>query len=135
LVYLNWRVTSGSPILWLPHGICLQWHWPLVFGLVAGNFAIAVAYTLIPLALLRCIRHLPIALQPGAFLLRFFATFIFSCGVTHVLEILVIWDPAYRLEAAVVLWTGAISLYTAYLLWWLPEVIDDIRKALHDSPK
>ncbi|MBV8771159.1 MAG: hypothetical protein JO166_02345 [Deltaproteobacteria bacterium] len=127
---LLWAATLPTDISWLPHGICLQWQWPLLLALVAGNLAIALAYTLIPLALLRCIRHLPSVLRPGSFLLRFFAAFIVSCGATHVMAILVIWYPCYHLEAAVDLWTAGISLYTAYLLWWLPIVIDEIREAL-----
>jgi hypothetical protein len=34
------------------------------------------------------------------------------------------------LQAAVDLWAAGISLYTAYLVWWLPVVIDEIREAL-----
>jgi hypothetical protein len=119
-----------TDMAWLPHGICLQWQWPLLLALVAGNVSITLAYTLIPLALLRCIKHMPRVLQPGTFLLRFFAAFILSCGVTHVMAILVIWYPCYQLEAVVDLWTAGISLYTACLLWWLPAVIDNIREAL-----
>jgi hypothetical protein len=119
-----------TDMAWLPHGICLQWQLPLLLALVAGNVSITLAYTLIPLALLRCIKHMPRVLQPGTFLLRFFAAFILSCGVTHVMAILVIWYPCYQLEAVVDLWTAGISLYTACLLWWLPAVIDNIREAL-----
>lgn len=126
-----WPVDSSSDIAWLPHGICLQWQQSLLLGLVLGNFLIALAYTLIPLALLRCVRRLPSALQPASFLLRFFAAFIFSCGATHLMAILVIWYPCYRVQTAVDLWTASISLYTAYLLWWLPAVIDEIREALN----
>ena len=127
---IRFFITSGLSAGWLPHGVCLEWQWPLLATLAAGNLGIALAYTLIPIALLRCVRHMPKVLQPGSFLLRFFAAFILSCGMTHVMAILVIWQPWYHLEAAVGLWTAGISLYTAYLLWWLPTVIDDIRKAI-----
>jgi hypothetical protein len=125
-------VPATSPIYipWLPHGICLECRWPLLLALVVGNLAIALSYVLIPLALVRCIRHLPVVLQPGALLFRFSTAFIVSCGATHVMAILVIWYPWYHLQAAVDLWAAGISLYTAYLVWWLPVVIDEIREAL-----
>jgi hypothetical protein len=97
---------------------------------MAANLSIALAYTMIPLALLRSIRNVPGVLLPATFLLRFFAAFILSCGATHVMAILVIWYPCYRVEAVVDSWTAGISLYTAYLLWRLPGVIDQIREAL-----
>lgn len=57
-----------------------------------GNLGIPDAYTMIPLALLRCIRRMPRALQPTALLIRFFAAFILSCGVTH----LKVWPESIR---------------------------------------
>ena len=84
-----------------PHGICLQWRWPLVLALVAGNLGIALAYILIPVVLIRCIRSMPGAWRPSASLIRFFALFIVSCAATHLMAILVIWYPWYGVEAAV----------------------------------
>jgi hypothetical protein len=101
-----------------------------LLALVVANLGIGLAYTLIPLALIRCIRHLPRVLRPGTFLLHFFAAFILSCGLTHVMSVVVIWCPWYYWQAVLDLWTAGISLYTACLLWWLPAVIDQIREAL-----
>jgi hypothetical protein len=63
---------------------------PLLLALVAGNVGMALADTLIQLAALRCIRHVPRALQRAPSVARFFSAFIVSCDATHMMAILVI---------------------------------------------
>jgi hypothetical protein len=45
-----------------------------------------------------------------------FAGFILSCGATHVLAIVTLWKPLYRLEGLVKLMTALASMVTAILL-------------------
>ena len=49
--------------------------------------------------------------------------FIVSCGATHVLSVVVLWDPVYRLNGLVKGITAVASFPTAVLLFRLvPEV-------------
>ncbi|MDP9084625.1 MAG: PAS domain-containing protein [Pseudomonadota bacterium] len=45
-----------------------------------------------------------------------FAAFILLCGLTHVMEIWTVWNPAYRLSGALKLVTGIVSLATTVTL-------------------
>ncbi len=70
--------------------------------------------------------HIPLALWyyarrradlPYRWLVVLFATFIISCGATHLLQIWNIWNHAYWLEGWLMLVTGAISIVCAMALW------------------
>ncbi len=45
-----------------------------------------------------------------------FGTFIFACGLTHLMEVWTVWHATYWLAGAVKLITAAVSLPTAFLL-------------------
>ena len=65
------------------------------------------------------------AMQPGPVMPRWvywaYASFIFCCGATHVLEDVTLWFPIYRLQAIVLGVTALVSLFTAVLpvMSWL----------------
>jgi hypothetical protein len=64
---------------------------------------------------------------------RFFSAFIVSCDATHMMAI---WSFSCVVPARSQRWgVAGISLYMAYLRWWLPAQIDNIRKTLYESPK
>ncbi len=46
-----------------------------------------------------------------------FGAFIFSCGLTHIMSVVTLWDPHYGLEALILMITGIVSLMTAILIW------------------
>jgi signal transduction histidine kinase len=83
---------------------------------------IALAYFSIPVVLwvvLRRRKELEFS-----WLLGLFAIFIFACGTTHLLSILVLWVPAYGLEGAVKALTAAASIFTAIALCrLLPQLL------------
>jgi len=71
-----------------------------------------------------------------------FAAFILLCGTGHLIELLTIWSPVYRLEAIVKLATAAVSVATAIALWTLipkalalpsPAQLEAANAALRDS--
>lgn len=105
-----------------PHGYCLLWDPGLIAVHVLSDALIALAYFSIPVALwvfLRQRRELEFS-----WVLGLFALFIFACGTTHLLSILVLWVPAYGLEAAVKAITAAASIFTAVALWpLLPKLL------------
>ncbi|HEU4459554.1 MAG TPA: ATP-binding protein [Methylibium sp.] len=99
----------------LPHGVCFQWDSALLTTMVAGNAFIALAYYSIPVALLVFARRRADLHFKWIFVL--FSAFVFMCGTTHVIDIVTIWSPQYRLEAVFKAATAIISVVTAVLLW------------------
>ncbi len=114
----SFLVERGLP----PHGYCLLWDPRLILVHVLSDALIALAYFSIPVTLwvvLRRRKELEFS-----WLLGLFALFIFACGTTHLLNILVLWVPAYGLEGAVKALTAAASLFTATALWpLLPKLL------------
>lgn len=105
----------------MPHRMCLR-----ETGLIAlhalSDTAIALAYLAIPLLLVVIVkRRRDIVFSRVLFL---FATFILSCGATHVLGVVTLWVPVYRFEALVKVITAVASIGTAIMLYrLLPELV------------
>lgn len=139
-----------------PHSLCLLRDARLIDLMEFANGLIVTAYFLIPLCLTvllvglatsedmrKTIRHrLYIQLAtPGNFLigvrkagllLSLFAAFIFLCGCTHILDIIVLFRPVYWQQALVLLLTGLVSMATAtVLLFTVYRVIKDGRSERH----
>jgi len=107
----------------MPHGMCLLWRPELLWTHVVADAVTVIAYFSIPAALIyfaqrrRDFPHIRV--------LYFFGAFIIWCGLTHVMSILTIWEPAYGLQAAVKVINAVISLGTAIALWPLmPRVLE-----------
>ena len=82
---------------------------------------VALSYVLIPAALIHLIRKRRDIVFHWMFVL--FAVFILSCGATHVMGVVTLWRPAYRLDGLIKAITAITSLPTAFLLWRLvPEM-------------
>jgi hypothetical protein len=96
-----------------PHGFCLAWDPDLMIAMVLANALIAFAYMLIAIVLVNR------ALAPRPAVPRWFywtfAAFIFSCGVSHVLDDVTLWLPVYHLQAAVLGVTAMVSMVAAIL--------------------
>lgn len=105
-----------------PHGYCLLWDPGLVWTHVLADAVIALAYYSIPVALWLFLRRRP-DLEFG-WVLGLFAVFILACGTTHLISILVLWVPAYGVEAFVKVITAVASIVTAIALWpLLPKLV------------
>jgi len=105
----------------IPHGYCIAWDARLLWIMVASNALVALAYFSIPIALWRFLRLQSDLPFKGIFVL--FSAFIFFCGVTHLIDILNIYRPAYRLDAMMMALTALVSVATATTLFPLvPEV-------------
>jgi signal transduction histidine kinase len=110
---LNFAATQG----FLPHGYCFQWS-PALLGLMVGSdAAITASYFSIPLALMAFLRARKDIPFNGVFLL--FAAFILLCGLTHLVDLFVVWVPVYWLQAYAKLSTAIVSAATAIALWLL----------------
>ena len=106
----------------MPHGYCLRL--PEVIWLhEISDLVIAFSYFLIPLALIYLVRVRRDLVYPWMFSL--FGLFIVSCGTTHVLSVIVLWHPVYRLDGLVKGITGLASFPTALLLF---RVLPDAKR-------
>lgn len=105
-----------------PHGFCLLWEPGLIWTHVVADAVIALAYYSIPVALWLFLKRRP-DLEFG-WVLGLFAVFILACGTTHLVSILVLWVPAYGVEAFIKGITAAASIVTAIALWpLLPKLV------------
>ena len=100
-----------------PHGICLLWEPGLVWLHAVSDSVIAASYFAIPLALAYLLYKRRDIRFGGMFLL--FAIFILACGMTHSMDVWVLWNPDYGIQGVLKAITGAASLLTATLLWIL----------------
>ncbi|AVH72594.1 EAL domain-containing protein [Nostoc sp. 'Lobaria pulmonaria (5183) cyanobiont'] len=106
----------------IPHGHCYLWKPELVGFHIVSDSLIALSYYSIPITLLYFVRKRQDL--PFNWIFILFATFIVTCGTTHIMEIWTLWYPTYWLSGCLKAITAIVSLYTAC------ELIPLIPKAL-----
>lgn len=112
----------------MPHGYCLVWEPSLVWMHVISDLTIMIAYYSIPLTILYLVRKQRENI-PFRWVFTMFATFIFLCGTTHLLDIVTLWYPLYYLQGAIKVLTGAVSIATALLIFPLvPVLLEQFQK-------
>ncbi len=99
----------------LPHGYCLTWNPSLLWTLVVSDALIALSYFSIPFGLWYFAKKRPDI--PYRWLMVVFGVFIVACGVTHIFDIVNIWQPSYWASAYAKAFTAAISFATAIAVW------------------
>lgn len=105
----------------MPHGMCYMWRWDMLLLHVGSDLLIALAYFTIPAALLVLLRKRPDVPKP---IFRLFVAFIMLCGITHLLSVVVVWEPIYLIQGLAKLATAIVSITTAIILWPLiPKII------------
>lgn len=110
-----------APENFMPHGHCYLWTPKLLWLYVISDGLIALSYFTIPVAILYFIRKRIDLAFNWVFLM--FSLFIFLCGMTHLISILTIWQPAYWLDASMKGLTAIASAITAVMLWRLMPVL------------
>src|SRR5215210_799119 len=98
----------------MPHGHCYLWQPNVLWLHILSDGLIALAYFSIPFTLVYFVRNRKDVEFNWMFLC--FAAFIIACGATHLMEIWVIWHPAYWLSGGVKVITALASVPTAILL-------------------
>jgi signal transduction histidine kinase len=98
----------------LPHGFCFLWNPALLRLHVVSDSLIALAYFLIPLALVRIVNKRRDIPYNSIFFC--FAAFIIACGITHGMEVVTLWYPVYWISGMLKAFTAIISLVTFLLL-------------------
>jgi two-component system NtrC family sensor kinase len=105
----------------LPHGFCFLWNPELLWLHVLSDSLIALAYFLIPVALIRIVRKRKDI--PFNAIFFCFAAFIVACGMTHVMEVVTLWQPVYWISGGLKAMTAVLSLATLALLVRLTPTI------------
>src|SRR5271154_1558757 len=98
----------------MPHGYCMRWSPDVIWLHVSSDALIALAYYVIPLALIYFVRKRKDLAFQWMFVL--FGVFILACGTTHVMGIVTLWNPVYRLDGVLKAITALASIPTAILL-------------------
>lgn len=99
----------------LPHAFCLSTS-PALLGVhLLSDALIALAYLLIPWALLRFVRRRPDV--PFGWMAWVFGAFIVACGTTHLLDVVTLYYPIYWFSGVAKVFTAVVSLATAALLY------------------
>ena len=101
----------------LPHGFCIKWTPELLWLYVASDALIALSYFSIPFMLAYFVWKRKDLEFRWIFVL--FSGFILACGTTHLLGIVVLWNPIYWLDASMIAVTALISIVTAVALFIL----------------
>ena len=87
---------------------------------IVSDLAIWAAYFVIPILLILFIKKKPSLPLPTVFWL--FGTFILFSGLTHLIDAIIFWWPAYRLSAALrfitamISWITVVAIYSTSLL-------------------
>mgnify|MGYP000178567858 CR=1 FL=1 len=106
----------------MPHGHCYLWNPTLVSTMVVTDTLIFLAYTSISWTLYYLVRKIKL---PFNWMFVAFGIFIAACGVTHAMEVLTLWTPAYWISALIKTLTASASVLTAILLFPLmPKVVN-----------
>jgi PAS domain S-box-containing protein len=105
----------------MPHVYCLRLN-EVIWLHVISDAMIALAYLAIPLVLVSLVRRRKDLAFSGVFVL--FGVFILACGATHILGIVTLWQPMYRLEGVVKAITAIASVLTAIATYrLLPQAV------------
>lgn len=107
----------------MPHRMCLSGSSALIWIDACADLVIFGAYMVIPSLLIKAFRH-GIVIQPdneekmaqAAPLLIWFAAFILSCGLTHIMGTITIWYPYYYVDCALRIMTAVASVGTCVVL-------------------
>lgn len=102
--------SMGLNPLAAPHGSCLLWNRGLIVPMALFNLAILAAYAIIPVQLLRFRTLSPL-------LTWLFAGFIWSCGLTHLMDMVTLFYPAYGAQIFVLGACASLSVATVIVLF------------------
>ncbi len=97
-----------------PRWHCGTWSAWLGWLHILSDLAIFLAYVAIPAALIYFIRRRSDVPFTGIFIL--FGAFIICCGITHLMEAIIFYWPAYRLAGFLKLMTALVSITTVIAL-------------------
>lgn len=101
--------------VYTPRRACMFYEQDVIWLHLISDLLISLAYFSIPIALIYFIRKRRDLAFSWMFLL--FAAFILLCGTTHIVGVLDLWYPLYRVDGIIKFLTAAVSIVTAIGLW------------------
>lgn len=111
---MDYLPLSLSSEAFMPHGHCYFWDPFVLWSHAISDSVIALAYFIIPFSLVEIVR------KRNDFrymwLIVLFALFILGCGATHLMDVIVIWEPWYYTDSAFRIITALASIGTAFML-------------------
>ncbi len=128
---------------WPARWTCGEWSQTEGWLYISSDLSIFLAYLSIPIMLLWFIRKMQLGRL--RWLIALFGAFILLCGFTHLIDVVLFWEPMYRLSGFAKLLTGVVSLATATVLGFVipkalayksPEVLQaeiDKKKTLQNQ--
>jgi PAS domain S-box-containing protein len=113
----------------LPHWYCYVGNARLLWTTVIADSLIGLSYVAISATLVWLVRRGGPDLPYKGFFWAF-GLFIVSCGSTHFLDVVTVWEPVYWLSAAAKVITAVASIGTAaVLLFAADDIVDFVRTA------
>ncbi len=107
----------------MPHGHCYYWKPDILWSHAISDGIIATAYFVIPLVLLYIFRKR--SSTKYVWIMVLFAIFITGCGITHVFDVVTIWNPLYLFDSVFRIITALASIGTALVLVKVtPNILD-----------
>jgi hypothetical protein len=101
------------------HGQCLLWDWRIIIPYITANLDVAICYWTLPWLFYRMRKQIPVTLHAARFSYSCLIIFILSCGITHLMDVVVLFVASYWLQVAVLLVTGVASTAT---VWYLRDL-------------
>lgn len=98
----------------MPHGFCIKWTPGLLWSYVISDALITLAYFTIAVTLAYFVTHRNDLKFRSIYLM--FSAFILACGTSHLMSIILIWQPFYWLDAIIKVLTVITSVAAAGLL-------------------
>lgn len=99
---------------YMPHGHCYFWDPAIMWTHAISDSIIALAYFIIPVSLIKIVKKRNDFTY--IWMLILFAVFIWGCGATHVMDVINVWSPWYRIDSAIRVITALASIGTAFIL-------------------
>jgi signal transduction histidine kinase/CheY-like chemotaxis protein len=101
--------------VYTPRQVCMYHETPVIALHVVSDLLIALAYYSIPFALAYFVSHRRDLRY--SWIIWMFVAFILACGTTHLIGVIDIWRPWYKIDGIVKLITAIASVGTAVALW------------------
>lgn len=98
-----------------PHGHCFLWIPTLVRLYSVSDLLIGLSYTVISITLTYLVYRASKNI-PFHWVFLAFGAFIFTCGVTHFMDVITLWTPTYWLAASAKAVTAVASVSTAIIM-------------------
>jgi light-regulated signal transduction histidine kinase (bacteriophytochrome) len=98
----------------MPHGHCYYWEPYILWSHAISDSITALAYFIIPFSLIYIYRKRKDF--TFVWLVVLFSIFIFGCGITHVFDVITIWNPMYQADSVARIITAGASIATAIAL-------------------